>query len=110
MDIEYVRDIEEVADDTDEIDLPEAHQGDFMDLLKMRLKVDLADLEEAAYQAYLQMKARLAPRKTHQRDTGGTWRHWVVPALGDDLYDITENWVSQDSVTADFAGHYYFID
>ena len=109
MDIEYVRDIEEVTDDTDEIDLPEVHQGDFMDLLKMRLKVELADLEEVAYQAYLQTKIRLSPQKTHYRDTGGTWRHWFIPAKGDDQYDITENWVSQDSVTTDVDGNYYFI-
>ena len=109
MDIEYVRDIEEVEEDYDEINLPEAHMGDFIDLLKMRMKVELKDVEEVAYTAYLEMKSKLSSSKVHNRDTGGVWRYWFLPEKGDAQYDITENWVSQDSVTIDVDGDYIFI-
>ena len=91
------------------LDLPEPYMGDYIDLLKMRMKVELLDVEEAAYQAYLEMKGRLSSSKTHHRDTGGVWRHWLLPDKGDNQYDITENWVSQDSVTMDVNGDYIFF-
>lgn len=107
MDIEYVRKVENVALTADEIDLPEIYMHDFIDLVKRRMLVEFGKSSEMEYEAVLKLKARSAPAKRHHRDTGGTWRHWFIPSKGDDQYDITENWISQDYLLQDVSGDYY---
>ena len=110
IDCEYVRKCEDLALAADELDLPEAYMHDFIDLLKKRMQVEFGQLEEALYLQYLEGFGRLAGRKQHTQKTGGTWRHWFIPEKGDDLYDITDNYVSKDSIYTGVDGKYYIYE
>lgn len=110
LDIHYLRAIEALADPADEVDLPESVLIDYMDLVRKRIEVEYGDQEEAVYTAYLKTKASMARRGRHiQPIHPGVMRVWATWAGGDDIYDITDQWVSNDSVTMDIDGHYYFI-
>jgi hypothetical protein len=110
LDIHYLRAVEKLVDPTDEVDLPDSVLLDYLDLVKKRLEVEYGDEEDAVYTAYLKTKARLARKGRHiQPIHPGVMRVWGTWASGDDLYDITDQWVSNDSVTMDITGHYYFI-
>lgn len=110
MDIELLGDTEDVIDDTDQIDLPETMQHDFLDLLRTKFAVEFGKSEEAIYQMKLLQFSKTVEHKRHHRDTGGVWRHWGVPNLGDEQYDITENWISNTNLVADVDGDYYFVE
>lgn len=110
MDIEYLRDIEDVLDDTDQIDLPEPLQMDYLELVRTKFKVEFAGAEDALYQLKLDEKAKNMGRKRHSRDTGGVWRHWATPDKDDTQYDITENWISNENLVSDADGDYFFVE
>jgi len=110
MDIRYLRDAENVALLTDEIDLPDHVISDFIDLVKIRLKVDFGVENEILYHEFLNAWAIKSAGKLHIKPLKtGTFRYWALPELGDDQYDITDNYVSQDSVVMDVEGDYHFI-
>lgn len=110
LDIHYLRAVEAIANPTDQVDLPETVLLDYVDLVKKRLEVEYGDEEEAVYTAYLKQKGRQARRGRHlQPISPGIMRVWGTYETDDTIYDITDNWVSEDSVTADITGHYYFI-
>jgi len=110
IDCEFLRQCEDVADDTDEVDLPEAYMNDLLDLIKKRMQVEFGQLEEALYYQYLKGLGRDAPIKRHHNRTGGVWRHWFLDEKGDDQYDITDNYVSQDSIYVGDDGLYYIYE
>jgi len=110
LDIHYLRAVEALTDPTDEVDLPDSVLLDYLDLVKKRLEVEYGDVDDAVYTTYLKTKARSARKGRHiQPIHPGVMRVWGTWASGDDIYDITDQWVSQDSVTADVDGHYFFI-
>jgi len=110
MDIESLGDTEDVLDDTDEIDLPETMQHDFLELVRAKFAVEFGKSDESLYQMKLDRFAKSVPHKRHHRDTGGVWRHWGVPSLGDEQYDITENWIENENLVTDVDGNYYFLE
>ena len=110
MDIHYLRQIEYVTNvKTDEVDLPSEVLLDFLDLLKVKLLVDWGDLPPEEYQQRLLYYAQKARQKlpTRAANNYGVFSHWL--GRDDTKYDITDQWVSQDSVTVDASGNYYFV-
>jgi len=111
LDLEYLRKCEDVEDLTDEIDLPEQYMPEFLNLVKDQMKVEFGLVDDSAYMASLTAYGQTAARKKHDFSTKSRWRHWLIPAKGDDLYDITENYVSQDTIYLSAVdGLYYFTD
>jgi len=110
LDIHYLRAVEKLVDPTDQVDLPDHLLLDYMDLVRKKLQVEYGDEDEAVYTAYLKTKSRLARRGRHiQPIHPGVMRVWGTWDSGDDIYDITDQWVSNDSVAIDLSGSYYFI-
>jgi len=110
LDVRYVRDIEKVLDDNGEIDLPDHVLSDYLDLVKEKLKMDLGLQQQQSYHALLSAWAIIMANKTHTLPLkSGTFRYWALPEQGDDEYDITDHYVSQDSIVADVDGDYHFM-
>jgi hypothetical protein len=111
LDIHYLRATENLANPTDEVDLPDSLLLDYVDLVKKRLEVEYGDTDNAVYTAYLKEKAKLARKGVHKQPIHpGVMRNWGTYATDDTIYDITDNWVSNDSVVVDVSGSYYFIN
>jgi len=111
LDIHYLRDVENLVNDTDEVDLPDELLLDYKELLKYKVKVEFGDLPNAEYLSWLKILAnRSRGVVQHMRiNNGEIMRNWYPDSLGDREYDITDQRVSQDSVTADVDGDYIFI-
>ena len=111
MDIRYLRQVEPVTNtDTDEIDLPAEVLLDFLDLLKTKLLVDFGDAENEIYQARLEFVVRKILMKLPERGLVDKTTFSYYLGINDgSKYDITDFWVSQDSVTVDTSGNIIFI-
>jgi hypothetical protein len=112
FDIEYLRDIEKIQDTpTDPIDLPEFALDTFYELLKMKVLVEVGDMDYRVFDAALQDNANrlrfLRPR--FAGEARGAKPYWFEQDKRE-LYDITNQWVSQDSVTAFDSGDLIFIN
>ena len=110
LDIHYLRATEVMANPADEVDLPDVLLLDYMDLIKKRMEVEYGDVEDAVYMTYLREKGKVAGRGRHVKSINdGVMRHWGTYATDDSVYDITSQWVGQDSLAIDVDGHYFFI-
>ena len=109
LDITYLREVELVVDNTDEIDLPDQMSHDFLELVKKKLLVDYAGEDEIVYQNALTIAERKSNKKNFYQNIEGVKRSWFIDSKGDFLYDITDNYVGQENVTADVHAHYYFV-
>jgi hypothetical protein len=110
LDIHYLRATENLANDTDEVDLPDPLLMDYVDLVKKRLEVEYGEKDNAIYTAYLKEKAKMARKGIHKQPIHpGIMRYWGTYATDDSIYDITDNWISNDSLDIDVSGSYYFI-
>ena len=110
LDIEYLREVELVVDDTDEIDLPNNMLHDYFELVKKKMLVDYAGQDETYYQQALSIAVSKSNKKNYSQPTGGIRRAWFTDAKGDFLYDITEQYVGQENIAiAALTGKYYFL-
>jgi hypothetical protein len=101
IDIHYLRETENVTiSDTDEIDLPDYAIDAFQDLVKTRMLVEFLDSNEEIYMQKLALKARMlrSRQSNNNMDSIPVVIHWASYSEGSNQYDITDQWVSQDSV------------
>ena len=111
MDIWYLRRCEEVAETTDEIDLPAETLTDYMELLKTRVRIDYGDLTHVDYQDALRFYGAKASTKIpkHAMQNVGIMRHWFYQN-DDAQYNITKQWVSIGNFVADVSGNYTYTE
>lgn len=112
MDIRYLRDITEITnEDTDEVDLPREALDGFITLLKQMILRDLGIISAQQYDDELDRiitDVHSSIPAMAMRDTK-IFRHTMTLQVDDQLYDITDQRVSQDSVTVDVDGDYIFL-
>ena len=113
VDILYQGDTSDIAGaDTDEVDLPTYALAEFRTVLKEQIKYQVGvNGWEQMQKALLFSSERLRLLKPVRAldmipvGQGGDWGRW---STSDDQYNITRQWVSQDSVTADWSGAPFF--
>ncbi len=110
LDIWYLGDIENVAIDTDDIDLPGNVMPEFVELVKRRILADYGELDINSYEEsliYFSEKAR-AKNERHLLD-GPADVYWFHQSGDTTVYDITDQFVSAgDNVFPDIDGNYVF--
>lgn len=119
LEVWYLRDILVIdGDDTDEIDLPEAALFDFLDLVKLKILVDLGVVAQAEYDAKFNyatrnINARLDRMGFIPRRPRNFWLGLIGGSTDypqdEYVYDITKNEKGQENIVADGLGHYYWI-
>lgn len=90
MDIHYLREVREVEDDGDEIDLPLVALGDYIELLKVKLLVEISDVDPKTYQSELLLRSRLVRGKLQPFPTSEGIRrnNFYADATDDNLYIV----------------------
>lgn len=109
MIIEYLGDLENVTDSSDEIDLPNNLLVEFLELLKKRILADYTD-QNVEYEKWLDYYAQKARMKTENRMMGNKLRRSWLGMTGDDhVYEINQQWVSAgDNMYTDVNGIFFF--
>jgi len=113
MDIRYLGDTLDVDAVTDEIDIPDEILSDFLSIVKTAALIQFSDLPRDEYDKELEYRAEkiksMRPRRGTLPDKG-IFRYWIGIVDHDDhVYDITGQWVSNDSVVYD-GTDYIFVD
>ena len=110
MDIYYLRDVEEIADNTDEIDLPDEIVDDFEELVKIKLQVDYGNLSNVDYTQYLDFYANKAQRRAHiPKLQGGVRGSWLGMSDDKNRYEIVDQYISLDNFITDVNGDYVHV-
>jgi hypothetical protein len=112
MDIHYLRHTEKVTiTDTDEIDLPDHANSHYKDLVRARMMVEfMGESEEVYNQKLLDKAAMLRQRQTNNNmESIPQSIEWATYSEGTKQYDITPQWVSQDSVATFDSSDVEFI-
>ncbi len=109
MIIEYLGDLENVTDSSDEIDLPDNLLVEFLELLKKRILADYTD-QKVEYEKWLDYYSGKARMKTENRMMGNKLRRSWLGMTGDDhVYEINQQWVSAgDNMYTDVNGIFFF--
>ena len=110
LDIWYLGDLENVSDDSDEIDLPDNLLPEFLELLKKRILADYTDVN-VEYEKWLEYYAQKARMKTENRilSRNKLRRSWLGMTGDDHKYEIDKQWVSSgDNMYTDDDGIFYF--
>ena len=109
MDIHYLRDIEEVEELTDDVDLPDSVIPDYEQLLKVKLLIDYGGRTDLDYEYLLEKYAKKSRTKINDDYKSGVDAYWFGQDGCDSLYDITENWIGIENFTADVNGNYIHV-
>lgn len=113
LDAWYLGDIEPIADDSDEIDLPESVLMEFFELVKKKVLVDYGKSENLDYEQAVQYYSEKAYSKKESKlmiSDGGVKPYWFG-GVGDRAfkYNVMKNYVSPaDNVYTDGSGDYHF--
>ena len=109
LDVWYLGDLEDVADDSDEIDLPSNLLVEFLELLKKKILADYSDTQ-VEYERWVEYYGEKAFRKSdHHMMDGGLRRSWLGMSGDDHKYEIVDQWVSSgDNMYTDDDGIFYF--
>jgi len=110
LDVHYLRQCEDVSALTDEIDLPAQVGNDYLELLKVKLRVDYGDANQGDYEQALQYYGEKARRrvKNHYLDHRGVKRYWMGQTGDDGVYDITGQWIGLDNFIVDVNSNYVY--
>ena len=106
MDIHYLREVREVEDDGDEIDLPVVVLDSFIELLKVKLLVEISDIDPKTYQAELLLRSRLVRGKLQPYPTSEGIRrnNFYADSTDDNFYIVPlTNQQDQSHVSWDVA-------
>ena len=109
MTVLYLGDIEEVEDDTDEIDLPDNVLPEFVELCKYKLLSDYSEKSNIDYERMVQVFSDKARMKQDRAVTNTGIKPYWLGMTNDEAYkyQILRQWVSAgDNITADLAGNY----
>lgn len=110
MDIKYLRKCEDVDVVADEIDLPSQVLQDYVEILKIRFRMDYGNLPMGSYDTALQTYAVKAQQNTPNPYSGsGIRRNWFNQTGDDNTYEIIHQWISMDNFTADVGGIYTYV-
>ena len=110
MDIHWLRDVEDIEELTDEIDLPDEIVDDFEELVKIKLQVDYGDMNNADYSAALDFYANKAKRRTSiPQLQGGVRGYWFGLSGDQNRYEIVDHQISLDNFTAGAGGNYIHV-
>lgn len=107
MDIRYLRDCEVMTDITDQVDLPDNVVPEYVELLKVRLRIDYGGLKASNYEEALQFYGDKAGNKVQQHAVKEmkVFRRWMNQTGDDTIYDITDQWISLDNFLTDVNGN-----
>lgn len=110
MDIRYLRKCEDIADATDEVDLPDSVLPEYLTLLKEKILSDYTK-EDVVYEASLRFWAEKASRKVQKHAVAdiGVLGYWFRQN-DDSLYDITNKWISEDHFAANASGDLIYTE
>ena len=109
MTVLYLGDVEEVEDDTDEIDLPDNVLPEFVELCKYKLLSDYSEKSNIDYERMVQVFSDKARMKQDRIVTNTGIKPYWLGMTNDEAYkyQILRQWVSAgDNITADLAGNY----
>ena len=113
MKIQYLRQCEAVTESADEIDLPDGVLTDFIELLKIRLRMDYGDLKNIDYESALKFYGEKASRHvpSHALKGEGIRRNWLeLDDSDDNLYEIADRfYVGMENFTSDVNGNYTYV-
>jgi hypothetical protein len=112
MDIRYLRDTGDLSSVTDEIDLPDQIMSDFIDLVRTLALVRFSDKPQEIYDGELLQKTTKIRMMFTRRGTlpdKGVFKYSPISTKSGHTYDITDQWVSSDSVVYD-GSEYIFVE
>jgi len=98
--VNYLRDITELTDtDADIVDLPPEFIRHYIELCKKQMQIEFKLAAPEEYEILLEQKLALM-QEQKQRFSLNEGRVFAqtLPGLGDDLYDITDNFVPPDAL------------
>lgn len=113
MDINYLRRCFKMADDADELDLPDKFIMDYLELLKTKIKIDFGDADPLLFDRDLRIFGDKCVQKNQrpQLHEGRVKRYFGgLDTTSDFIYDITEKQLSSDHVSTDLSGNYYWYE
>ena len=113
MDVYYLRRTMDITNQAvDQIDLPGYAILDFLELVKTRMRIEFGKDHSLDYNAELQYRATQCriKRGNNPLDALGTFERYVAPEYDQRRYDITDQFVSRDSVAAYDDGTYEIVD
>lgn len=110
LDVHYLRQCEDVSALTDEIDLPSQVLNDYLELLKVKLRVDYGDADQGGYEQALQYYGEKARKrvKNHYLIRRGVKRYWMGQTGDDGVYDISGQWIGLDNFITDANSNYVY--
>lgn len=111
MDIHYLRRCFDLTVDSDPLDLPDKYIPEFLELLKIKIRVDFGNEDPALFEKYLDYYANKCRAKSNRPDIneGRVVRYWGrLDATSDLLYDITEKRLSEDHVISGESGYSWY--
>ncbi len=110
MDIYYLRDVAEIVNNADEIDLPDEIVDDFEELVKIKLQVDYGNLTNVDYTQYLDFYANKAQRRAHiPKLQGGVRGSWLGMSDDKNRYEIVDQYISLANFITDVNGDYVHV-
>jgi hypothetical protein len=112
MDIQYLRDCEDVSLDADEIDLPNQVLMDYVNLVEAYLNMKYGEGDAGTYEEALRFygqKAQMHVQHRAMRDEG-VRRSWFDLDTDDNKYDLSDRyWVGMENFTSDASGNYTYV-
>jgi len=111
MDIWYLRQCEEVSGNSDEIDLDNSVLPEYLELLKVKIMQDYGGMTDIDYENKLQhysLKARQKV-KIHSLSDQGIRRSWLEQSGDDTVYEIVNQWISQDNFATNLDGDLVYV-
>lgn len=111
VDIAYLRDCEDIDVVADEIDLPNGVLQDYVELLKIKFRMDFGKLAEMTYDQALKFYGEKARQhvQPHALEGEGVRRSWLGLDTDDNIYEIRSQWVGLENFTADISGIYTYV-
>ena len=108
----FLRKCEDVAELTDEVDLPDTVIPDFVEILKRRLEADWGSGDNSTYERTLQYYGQKASGKVKRpkAEVPGIKRSWFEQTGDDHVYNITDKYISIDNFVADVNGDYTYVE
>jgi hypothetical protein len=111
LDIKYLRKCEDVDVVADEIDLPSSVLMDYVELLRVKFRMDYGNYPAGSYEAALQTYVAIKAQQNvpNMYSGSGIRRNWFQQTGDDNVYEIIDQWISMDNFVADVNGIYTYI-
>ena len=111
--IDYLIKPEAISADTDEIDLPEEIESDYLDLTKYKILTRYGKIDDEVYEDKLLFYSDKANKKVNKptiNKGAGIAPYWFHQCGDETVYDITHNFISLGNFVENASGQLIYVD